>query len=163
MGRTNSKGFYFDAVDNKFDPNKLFFKAVCSAMDIGEADLKPNHFIGLVDRMIPFINNNQLPVIIRGIASNTGSVDFNQRLTEQRARNMAQALQDLGVDPSLLTDVLGIGITTQTATILPAGTTDDNPTGEDRFHRGVILTVDITTGAAFVPPALPAALDDGQG
>jgi hypothetical protein len=165
MADTPSLGFYFDALDNKSDPNRLFFKAVCLAMDIERARLKPNHFIGLVGRMIPFINDNQLPVTISGAASNTGSADFNQRLSEQRARNMAQALEDFGVDPALIVSVQGLGIVTRTNTLLPAGTTDDNPTGEDRLHRGVIISVELTqTGAASIPsPALVAALDDGQG
>ena len=73
--------------------------------DTGQATLKPGA-ASIVDRVAAFMNDNPMVnVRIEGHTDSTGSPDFNQVLSQNRAAAAATALQTRGVPPSRITAV----------------------------------------------------------
>jgi outer membrane protein OmpA-like peptidoglycan-associated protein len=73
--------------------------------DTGQATLKPGA-ASILDRVAAFMNDNPMVnVRIEGHTDSTGSVDFNQVLSQNRAESAATALQTRGVPPSRITAV----------------------------------------------------------
>jgi outer membrane protein OmpA-like peptidoglycan-associated protein len=73
--------------------------------DTGQATLKPGA-TSILDRVAAFMNDNPMVnVRIEGHTDSTGSPDFNQVLSQNRAAAAATALQTRGVQPSRITAV----------------------------------------------------------
>jgi outer membrane protein OmpA-like peptidoglycan-associated protein len=73
--------------------------------DTGQATLKPGA-TSILDRVAAFMNDNPMVnVRIEGHTDSTGSPDFNQVLSQNRAAAAATALQSRGVQPSRITAV----------------------------------------------------------
>ncbi len=73
--------------------------------DTGQATLKPGA-TSILDRVAAFLNDNPMVnVRIEGHTDSTGSPDFNQVLSQNRAAAAATALQTRGVPPSRITAV----------------------------------------------------------
>jgi len=73
--------------------------------DTGQATLKPGA-TSILDRVAAFMNDNpMINVRIEGHTDSTGSPDFNQVLSQNRAAAAATALQTRGVPPSRITAV----------------------------------------------------------
>jgi outer membrane protein OmpA-like peptidoglycan-associated protein len=73
--------------------------------DTGQATLKPGA-TSILDRVAVFLNDNPMVnVRIEGHTDSTGSPDFNQVLSQNRAAAAATALQTRGVPPSRITAV----------------------------------------------------------
>ena len=73
--------------------------------DTGQATLKPGA-TSILDRVAAFMNDNPMVnVRIEGHTDSTGSQDFNQVLSQNRAASAATALQTRGVPPSRITAV----------------------------------------------------------
>jgi outer membrane protein OmpA-like peptidoglycan-associated protein len=73
--------------------------------DTGQATLKPGA-TSILDRVAAFMNDNpMINVRIEGHTDSTGSPDFNQVLSQNRAEAAATALQTRGVLPSRITAV----------------------------------------------------------
>ncbi len=68
--------------------------------DVGRAQLKPGAYSTL-DRLAKYLNENpERNVMIEGFTDSTGSEEFNQQLSEQRARAVQLGLVDRGVATS---------------------------------------------------------------
>ena len=80
---------------------------------IGSAKVAKSEMANLKN-VADFLNNNKdVKLTIVGYADQaTGSAERNQQLSEQRAANVANALEKLGVDPSQMT-TKGVGSTAQ--------------------------------------------------
>jgi outer membrane protein OmpA-like peptidoglycan-associated protein len=73
--------------------------------DTGQASLKPGT-TSLMDRVAAFMNDNPMVnVRIEGYTDSTGSPDFNQVLSQNRASAAAVALQSRGVSSNRITPV----------------------------------------------------------
>lgn len=73
--------------------------------DTGQATLKPGA-ASILDRVAAFMNDNPMVnVRIEGHTDSTGSPDFNQVLSQNRAAAAATALQTRGVQPSRITAI----------------------------------------------------------
>jgi outer membrane protein OmpA-like peptidoglycan-associated protein len=73
--------------------------------DTGQATLKPGA-TSILDRVAAFLNDNPMVnVRIEGHTDSTGSPDFNQVLSQNRAAAAATALQTRGVPPNRITAV----------------------------------------------------------
>ena len=73
--------------------------------DTGQASLKPGA-TSILDRVAAFMNDNpRVNVRIEGHTDSTGSPDFNQVLSQNRAQSAATALQTRGVSPGRITAV----------------------------------------------------------
>jgi outer membrane protein OmpA-like peptidoglycan-associated protein len=73
--------------------------------DTGQATLKPGA-ASILDRVAAFMNDNPMVnVRIEGHTDSTGSSDFNQVLSQNRAAAAATALQTRGVPPGRVTAV----------------------------------------------------------
>jgi len=73
--------------------------------DTGQANLKPGA-TSILDRVAAFMNDNPMVnVRIEGYTDSTGSPDFNQVLSQNRAESAAAALENHGVPTSRITAV----------------------------------------------------------
>ena len=73
--------------------------------DSGQASLKPGA-TSIMDRVAAFMNDNpMINVRIEGHTDSTGSADFNQVLSQNRAQSAATALQSRGVSANRITAV----------------------------------------------------------
>ncbi len=85
----------FDTVGTRFVTEKIYF-------DFGKATLRPESY-EIIDELAQFlIRNPNIKIEIQGHTDNIGGIEFNQRLSEQRARVVAEALIQRGVSPEQL-------------------------------------------------------------
>jgi len=113
--------------------------------DTGRAELKPGAQL-ILDRLAGYMSDNpSTRVIIEGHTDDTGSMDTNQRLSEQRAEAVANALRIRGIGIDRL-EPLGLGEAYPIATnSTSAGReqnrrvevvlSDENGTFRDSAHR----------------------------
>ncbi len=82
----------FDTVGTRFVTEKIYF-------DFGKATLRPESY-RIIDEIAQFlIRNPNIKIEVQGHTDNIGGIEFNQRLSEQRARVVAEALIQRGVSP----------------------------------------------------------------
>ncbi|RYY83538.1 MAG: flagellar motor protein MotB, partial [Chitinophagaceae bacterium] len=101
--------------------------------EFAEAEVKPESY-GELDRLVRLMNEN--PTIVAEISAHTdskGTDDYNQRLSEARARSVVNYLVSKGVSAERLV-VKGYG---ETKPIAPNENPDgsDNPEGRERNRR----------------------------
>jgi len=82
----------FDTVGTRFVTEKIYF-------DFGKATLRPESY-RIIDEIAQFlIRNPNIKIEVQGHTDNIGGIEFNQRLSEQRARVVVEALIQRGVSP----------------------------------------------------------------
>ena len=105
--------------------------------DSGSADLKPSakEKIGYVGSVL--VKYNDTSVLVAGHTDSSGSLQFNQQLSELRAANVKLAFVEQGVHPSRVKTV-GFGSSAPIAT-------NDNEQGR-RLNRRVVITINPPNG-----------------
>jgi outer membrane protein OmpA-like peptidoglycan-associated protein len=124
------------AIDGGFQltlPDSIIF-------DFGSAELRPDarHALTLIAEVLEYFGTDL--VIVVGHSDSVGNADANQRLSEQRARSVADALiQEHGVSPDRIT-AEGRGSTEPVApNLTPDG--EDNPEGRQLNRRVEIVVL----------------------
>lgn len=77
--------------------------------DVAQSDVKPTFYRTLDELAQTLSQYNQTQVIIKGHASSEGDLDFNQRLSQDRAISVADYLSQRGVSPARIR-AIGYGI-----------------------------------------------------
>lgn len=113
-------------------------KALLFNFDIDGDQLKDEHKKWLDDNIVPLLNNFGLNFTLRGLASRTGSPDYNKKLSERRLASVKNYLIGKGAKAA---QFQGVGAGESDAEV--AGEADGT---EDEAFRGVIITVGNTTG-----------------
>jgi outer membrane protein OmpA-like peptidoglycan-associated protein len=102
----------------------------------GEAELNPRAD-NTLDKLAQFLKRYQdRQLEIQGFTDSTGDADFNQQLSEQRARSVKEALVERGVDPQRV-QTTGFGERRAIAA-------NDTPAGRQRNRRVEIVIEDPT-------------------
>jgi len=70
--------------------------------DFGKSDLR-NGANKAIDRSAILLKRSNLPIEVNGHTDNVGGNEYNQRLSELRARKVADALIERGIDVSRIT------------------------------------------------------------
>jgi outer membrane protein OmpA-like peptidoglycan-associated protein len=108
--------------------------------DFGSAELRPDarHALTLIAEVLEYFGNDF--VIVVGHSDSVGNPDANQRLSEQRARSVVDALiQEHGISPDRIT-AEGRGSTEPVApNLTPEG--EDNPEGRQLNRRVEIVVL----------------------
>lgn len=103
--RDHPEGLVEELIED--DNNRLFF---FSNFAVGSAELKREHFLALKDLAKRLKKVTPTAVLdITGHTSGSGVKTFNKQISTARAVAVANALRQLGVAQSLLTDGLGSG------------------------------------------------------
>jgi outer membrane protein OmpA-like peptidoglycan-associated protein len=102
--------------------------------DVGKSTLKPGG-VRIVQKLAAYLQENaQRKVGVEGFTDSTGSDDFNQQLSEDRAESVKAALVNAGVAPDRIT-VTGYGETSPVAT-------NDTPAGRQLNRRVEVVLSD---------------------
>jgi hypothetical protein len=156
MAKTDSLGAYFD----KAKPQNDEFSALLYAMDIDESEVKHFHTVGLITRMVPFLQdpkNIGIPIEVLGICSNTGTAAHNQVLSEQRADEVVKELVTVHGIAEERIIARGTGILK--GKFGSPELNDTDAPGENRIHRGTLVIAGPLKG--ITPPSpMTAPLDD---
>lgn len=85
----------FDTIGTRFVTEKIYF-------DFAKATLRPESY-PIIDALAEFlIRNPNVKIEIQGHTDNIGGIEFNQKLSEERAKVVAEALIQRGVSPAQL-------------------------------------------------------------
>jgi hypothetical protein len=105
MAKTDLKGRYYERLRTLDAPpslpfpqsNRIFF-AVFDSFDVAESELKIDHTIAIVARLLPFVlqKNGISEVFLIGGASHTGSHAFNFELAGDREGSLFVGLTSAG-------------------------------------------------------------------
>jgi peptidoglycan-associated lipoprotein len=76
-----------------------------------DADINPEDFTILAEHALYLLENPEARLVINGHADNRGNAEYNQKLSENRAKAVADTLLEMGVQESQLT-IHGFGATT---------------------------------------------------
>jgi hypothetical protein len=148
MAKTDVKGRYYERlrtfdtpVEPPFPPkvNKVFF-AFFDSFDVAESEVKIDHTIAIVARLVPLLNDNGITELFAfGQASHTGAHAFNKKLAEDRRDRLTlEVLQN------------GFGGASEIALITPMPSDnvfdlhENLPVGEHKRFRRVVLMCDGT-------------------
>lgn len=102
--------------------------------DVGKSTLKPGG-VRVVQKLATYLQENaQRKVGVEGFTDSTGSDDFNQQLSEDRAESVKAALVNAGVAADRIT-VMGYGETSPVAT-------NDTPAGRQLNRRVEVVLSD---------------------
>ena len=71
--------------------------------DSGSAELDGNQTLSLQEIVATIQKNNPIKIVCIGHSDSTGKPEFNEKLSLQRAQNVATILQKYGITPELLT------------------------------------------------------------
>jgi len=82
--------------------NKEGFIALYINFDTGKADIKPESY-KIIDQIVQMMKDNpDLKISIEGHTDNVGTAQFNQTLSENRAKAVMNAIIAKGIDKSRL-------------------------------------------------------------
>ena len=114
--------------------------------DVGQAQLKPSGRQA-IDSVARFMRERgERKVVVEGFTDNTGSAGLNQRLSEQRARAVRDALVKQGIDADRI-EARGQGASNPVAS-------NDNPSGRS-LNRRVEIVIGEDVGRAATGGSKP--------
>src|SRR5581483_2158680 len=110
-------------------------KALLFNFDIAGSQIKPEHKDWLDRNVKPLVKRPGAEIGVRGLASRSGSDQFNKTLSEQRVQSIKNVLLGYGAKVRQIAQSAG-GETDAMLTGVPDGT-------EDERWRAVLLNVDV--------------------
>jgi hypothetical protein len=144
MAKTDLKGRYYERLRTldtppppPFPQSNRFLFALFDSFDVAESELKIDHTIAIVARLLPFVlqKNGISEVFLFGQASHTGSHAFNLNLALEREGSLFVGLTSAGF-PST-----GINFARPDDSV---DLHEGDPLGEHKRFRRVVLVCDAT-------------------
>ena len=123
--------------------------------DVADDKVKPEHERWLVDNVLPLLACDQAVGSLKGMASRSGSANYNLQLSQKRVENVKKVLAARGASPAKL-NALWVG---EEAAAL-AGAKDGT---EEELHRSVSVSVHLPPRptAPFFNREDPGEFEDG--